>query len=263
MRAYVVFLVVVSLGCESADAEESIDESTEAVSDPRSRTVTPWGTDLWTPAPDSRPNDFWPGVFDQPKMTDAGACGFAALANLTAQLVSLPGEARAPVSPWDALASGGYNTVYGIHPDNAIAKLDTIFEDAGLVGDEMRGTRFAWHHEGYGNAGGAWDRLQGSLRDGKPFIALVNYGNATSWSLTNWTFSSNHYVVVVKFSNDHGITIAHWGGYEDVKAEEFMRWWENHSIWSFAGIYPSRASQLTTAAENGQSRRNVSGGGSF
>jgi hypothetical protein len=258
MRIYLIGFAALALGCASTDAEENepLGESAEAVSDARSRTVTPWGTDLWTPAPESRPNDFWPGVFNQPKMTDAGACGFAAVANLTAQLVSLPGQPRVPISPWDALASGGYNTRYGIHPDTAIAKLDTIFADAGLVGDAMRGTRFVWHHEGYGNEAGARERMQSSLRDGMPFIALVSYGNATRWSITNWSFSSNHFVVVVKLSND-AITIAHWGGYENVRTEDFMRWWENHSIWSFSGIYPTRASQLTTAAENGQSRASL------
>lgn len=238
-----LLLVTASTACFAEPSEpEEVAESQGQEIRSREAVETPWGTDLHREALDSRPNPAWPGVYDQPAMTRGpGSCGFTAVANVTAQLLSRPNAGESPISPWDALDRRSYDTWVGLYPSSAIAMLDEIFSDPGVVGEDMQGTTFEWHRDGWGHGLEAWERLTASLAAGKPFIALISYGNEGSW-----TFSKNHYVTVVGTAANDDVLIAHWGGYERVAKDTFLTWWENHGVYSFAGIYPSRASRLDT-----------------
>jgi hypothetical protein len=235
-------------GCSTTveDEPDTDGQTAEAFTDSRSATVTEWGSELFVSQPDGRPNGAWPGVFNQPAMKSGpGSCGFAAIANVSTQLLSRSGAPTHPVTPWDALSRQNYNTILGIYPSNAIKMLDALFADRALAGD-LQGTKFAWSHEGVGNYDGAWARLHENLDAGHPFIALVNYGQDGAPSYLNC--SRNHYVVVVAVNADESVVIAHRGTYETVAKWTFLKWWENHCVYSFSGIYPNSASRL------GQSR---------
>ena len=197
---------------------------------------------MFVAQPDGRPSGTWPGVFDQPKMKSGpGSCGFAAIANVTTQLLSTRGTAQRPITPWNALERKNYNTILGIYPSDVMKMLDASFASGDVAGD-LRGTRFAWSREGVGNYDGAWARLHENLDAGHPFIALVNYGEEGAPSAFNC--KHNHYVVVVAVNADESVVIAHQGRYEAVAKWSFLKWWENHCVYSFSGIYPTNASRL-------------------
>ncbi len=223
-------------------SEEDLETSADAITDSRSAVAVPWGSELWSSPAENRPSNAWPGVFDQPAMRSGpGSCGFAATANLTAQLLSRSGSERRPVTPWDVLDRVPYNTIYGIHPRTVASTLDTIFRDRSVVG-EMQNTRFSFVHVGWRFGYGrdqAWTLLQETLAAGKPFIALVSYNGDGGW----FDFRGNHYVVVTSVTNEN-VVIAHWGRYENVPRETFLTWWGAHTMFSFSGIVPNRASLL-------------------
>jgi hypothetical protein len=247
LRSLVAAALVLGIGVAGCTSNVEEDESdaemqTEAFTDSRSATQTPWDTELFVGQAEGRPNDAWPGVFDQPAMKKApGACGFAAIANMGTQMLSRRGAAARPLTPWDALSRQSYNSVLGIYPSHVIKMLEASFADAELAG-ELQGTRFVWSHEGAGNADRAWARLRENLDAGHPFIALVNHGQEGKPSYLNC--SKNHYVVVAAVNADESVVLAHWGRYETVAKARFLKWWENHCVYSFSGIYPSKASRL-------------------
>src|SRR5689334_14350325 len=112
MRSVLLLALALTVGACAAPSE-SEDEASEgdvaasseaAFTDSRSAVAVPWGGELWTSPAENRPNDAWPGVFNQPQMRSGpGSCGFAATANLTAQLVSRWGGEERPITPWNVL----------------------------------------------------------------------------------------------------------------------------------------------------------------
>lgn len=248
LRRLVVSVLALTLGlagCSSAEVDEDANEegqSAEAFTDSKGAVETPWGTDMFHAQPDGKPNASWPGVFDQPAMTSGpGSCGFTAIANLSTQMLSTRGQSAQPITPWDALGAKDYNTVIGIYPSTVIKLLDGWFAGEELAGD-LAGTKFVWAKEGAGHADRAWARLRSNLDAGHPFIALINYGEEGAPSYFNC--SHNHYVTVVAVTADESVVIAHWGGYETVAKARFLKWWENHCVYSYSGIYPSNPSRL-------------------
>jgi hypothetical protein len=234
--------LVLVAGCAApGDEAEDVASGEADFTDSQSATTEEWGRDLWRSFPMGRPAAGWPGVFDQPNMSSGpGACGFAAIANLSAQLVSAPGAEQTPVTQWNMLEQQRYSTLWGIAPWDADRLLERTFADASLVGDAMKNTHFTWRHEGK-RAGpdAAFHRLEDSLDRGIPFIALVAYGHDEAAQKKGL----NHFVVVVAHTADT-VTIAHWGRYEPVERDVFLAWWKAHTFWSYAGIYPDRPSSL-------------------
>src|SRR5689334_11411590 len=94
MRCFALLLAgllsVSTLACAEPPQEEPLESQGQEISS-HDAVAVPWGTDMLHSALASRPNPAWPGVFDQPAMTSGpGSCGFTAVANVTAQLLSRP-----------------------------------------------------------------------------------------------------------------------------------------------------------------------------